>query len=203
LVDSEFDNLFQSGKIGCSVSWGDKNKFYQGKLIRDTHFLWLGLEIINGESLTIVRWQKIHPKAGEPNFYFYPPDCWYEAENFAGQAVCRPQWHLSLVDIVPGSTSKWHDDQKKMLPDGYEVPSAIEEVTKDILFYRRRGVWPNSKVYACVSGLTADGRRVFVGYGGFGGLNVDRWNGEPYADVGLSASQQSPRYFGIKKRSLI
>ena len=47
-------------------------------------------------------------------------------------------------EIVPGSINKTWAEQIAMIPAEYEVPLAVEEVTKPILHYRKNGSFPYS-----------------------------------------------------------
>jgi hypothetical protein len=42
-----------------------------------------------------------------------------------------------VLEVIPGSAGITYKEQVEMLPPEYEVPFAIEELTKNILYYRR------------------------------------------------------------------
>lgn len=166
--------------------------FVKGKTIRETHFAFLGLKAINGESLTILTLQKLHPATGQPKFYSYAPSAWYSSHDFAKVTTLSFRWYLMLKDIVPKSTSTNFENQKAMLPAEYEVPLCVEEVSKDLLAFRKNGAYPNGSVYARCSVVSADGFRLIAGYCGHGGVSVHYWDDDGDYDVGLAASRKLP-----------
>ncbi len=165
--------------------------FNQGKLVRETHFAFLGLDKLNGSPFSILKFQELHPASGQPKFTSYIPYSWYSQQAFASKTATL-RWYLLLASIVPKSTSTAWDKQKAMLPAEYEVPTAIEEVSKDILAYLKTGVYLNPSVYARVKDTTSDGGRVRVGRFGGGGLGIDRWSDGGGYSVGVSASRKLP-----------
>jgi hypothetical protein len=165
--------------------------FVKGKSIRETHFAFLGLDAVGGKSLTIIKWQELHPASGQPRFYSYAPDNWYANEKFGNTPTCGFRWYLMPLEIVPNSTDKTYQGQVSMLSAEYEVPFAVEEVSKDLLYHRKNGVYLNPQRYGRCQDVTSVGRRVYVGYSGTGGLGVDRWSdGGCYYDIGLAASRK-------------
>ncbi|MBM2820344.1 MAG: hypothetical protein HW405_104, partial [Candidatus Berkelbacteria bacterium] len=149
-----------------------------GQAVSQTHFGFLGVKIVSKASLTIVKWQEICPAGGQPRFYQYGADCWYTNEEFATTVSLDLQWYLVLKDVVPGSTSKVWETMLGMLPPEYETPTPVVEATKDILYYKRNGVYLNPGVYAATDALDSDGYRVVVGDFRQSGLTVYNWDGE-------------------------
>lgn len=166
--------------------------FNKGKAVRETHFAFLGLEKLNADPLTILKWQQLHPASGQPRFASYAPDSWYSQQTFASETA-KLRWYLVLASIVPNSTNTAWSDQLAMLPADYEVPTGIEEVSKNILAYRKTGVYLNPNVYARVNNTASGGRRVGVGGFGGGGLSIYFWGGDGYYGLGVSASRKLPR----------
>jgi len=194
--------------------------FVKGKsVLRETHFAFLGLDRLNGKSLTILKWHELHPATGQPRFYsannpwycsqwhelhpatgqpqFYSANNpWYGTQKFATEITCGLRWYLMPLAIVSGSESKTYEEQVAMLPQSdYEVPTACEEVTKDILYYRKNGICLNPSRWGRTQAVTSNGYR--VGIGGFGdgfgesGLGVGRyWDGFRDYYVGLAASRK-------------
>lgn len=141
--------------------------------------------------MSILKFQELHPASGQPRFASYVPDSWYAQQAFASNTATL-RWYLPLASIVPKSTSTAWDKQLLMLPAEYEVPTAIEEVSKDILAYRKTGVYLNPSVYARVNDTTSDGYRVDVGGIGGDGLSIYGWDGSDGCRVGVSASRKLP-----------
>jgi hypothetical protein len=167
--------------------------FYKGKSIKETHFAFLGLDSFKGKPLTVIKWQELHSKSGQPRFYSYAPDCWYAKEKFAINSTCRFRWYLMPLEIIPDSTEKTYQEQVAMLSTEYEVPLAIEEITKLILYYRKNGIYLNPTNYGRCQDVSSGGFRVRVGLFDSVGLDVDYWWGDDRNYfVGLAASRKFP-----------
>jgi len=165
--------------------------FYKGKSVKETHFAFLGLDTFKGKPLTILRWQELHPASGQPKFYSYAPDSWYSKEKFGNKPTCGFRWYLMPLEIVPESTNKTYAEQTAMLSADYEVPLAIEEITKVILYYRKNGIYLNSTRYGRCQDVASNGYRVDVGYFVSEGLNVNRyWDDFHHHSIGLAASRK-------------
>ncbi len=165
--------------------------FNTDKLVKDTHFAFFGLPSLNGKALTVLGWHDIHPATGQPKFYFNQ-DPWYKGEGYANKAVCEARWYLLLKDIVPGSTDKMPEEQEKMLPPEYEIPTTIAEVTKDILCFRKTDVRVNPSRWAHCKEKTSDGFLSCVGHFAACGLYVSIWDGSRYYYIGVGASRKLP-----------
>jgi hypothetical protein len=172
-----------------------KCPFNPGKLVRETHFAFLGLTGINGEPLTVKKWMALHPATGQPRFYFASGP-WHAGQPYADEATMELKWHLLLKSIVPGSTDKTPEQQVAMLPEEYEVPSTIAEVTKDILVFRKTNVRHNFSHWAACKERTIKTSKVDKGLvscvGSFrgDGLRVYYWDGHSsHWLVGVGASR--------------
>lgn len=162
-----------------------------GKVTKDCHFAFVGLDRLNGKPLTILKLQELHPVTGQPKFYSYAPSAWYSEQKFAKETTMDFRWYLLHQNIVPKSEDKNYGDQKAMLTTDYEVPSAVTEATKDLLVFRKTGNFVNPSRYARCECVTSDGHRVPVGYFDESGLDVnDYWgDGRPYP-FGVAASRR-------------
>ncbi|MEI8174828.1 MAG: hypothetical protein WCG28_02660 [bacterium] len=169
--------------------------FNKGKLVKDTHFAFIGMPAINDEPLTVAKWLEIHPADGQPKFYFNDSP-WHVGQPHTDIAVLEPRLYIMLREIVPGSTRKTPEEQVAMLPPEYEVPTTIAEVTKDILVYRRTGKRCNGSYWAACSERTVQttqasaGRVSCVGHFSEFGLDVYDWSGNQSGDVGVGASRK-------------
>lgn len=162
-----------------------------GKVVKDCHFAFVGLDRVNGKPLTILKLQEIHPATGQPKFYSYAPSAWYSEQKFAEETTMSFRWYLLHQNIVPKSESKTYDEQKAMLAVDYEVPSAVAEATKDLLVFKKTGNFVNSSRYARCEVVSSFGYRVGVGLFGESGLLVGYfWDGYRYGDFGLAASRK-------------
>jgi len=169
--------------------------FNKGKLIKDTHAAFLGLPKLNGQPLTVAKWIELHPATGQPKFYF-TNDPWHAGQPHTDAATLLPQWYLLLTEIVPGSTKKLPDEQVKLLPAEYELPTTIAETTKDLLVFRKTGQRPNYSKWARCSETTiktktcSDEYPSVVGDFGESGLLVSYWYGYRLDLVGCGASRK-------------
>ncbi len=156
--------------------------FHPGKMIRETHFAFVGLDHV-----TIAELQKLYPQSGQPRFYSYE-DSWYAKQKFATKTTLALRWYLLLKDIVPGSENKTFDEQQAMLSDEYEVPSAVAEIAKDLFVFEKTGNHVNANRYARTADLDSGGNRVLAGLCAVKGVNVDFWNDDRRDDgVGVGA----------------
>lgn len=113
--------------------------------VAQTHFAFLGLPDINGEPLTIMRWHKLLPT--DKLTFYYDHLCyrsrsglWYGQERFATEMTCELKWYLLPLSPTPNPSLRTYKEQVAMLPrvykdaEGYEVSTAVVEVTKYILY---------------------------------------------------------------------
>ena len=167
-----------------------------GKVVKDCHFAFVGLDRINGKPLTILKLQELHPATGQPKFYSYASSAWYSNEKFAKETTMSFRWYLLHQNIVPKSEDKTYGEQVQMLTADYadyEVPSAVTEATKDLLVFRKTGNFVNPSRYARCECVSSDGGRVYVGRFGEFGLFVFRcWDDCRGYDVGVAASRKLP-----------
>ena len=169
--------------------------FNKGKLVKDTHFAFLGISGLNGQPLTVAKWLELHPATGQPKFYFNT-DPWHTGQPHTDVATMQLRWYLLLKNIVPGSTDKTPEEQVAMLPPKYEVPTTIVETSKDILVFKKTGERPNRSRWAACTERTVKTDKVSAGnvscvgvFDGFG-LSVSHWVAARYCNVGLGASRK-------------
>lgn len=165
--------------------------FVADKTIRETHFAFLELDRINGDPLTIMKWQQLQPAPGQPRFYKYGSEAWYGNQEFAVRTTGELRWRLMPLEIVPNSTSKTFAEQTAMLPTEYEVPLTVTEVSKAMLYFRKSGKCVNPNRYGRCLDLFSLGRRVFVGFFGADGLYVSSgWDGSRYGNLALASARK-------------
>lgn len=156
-------------------------KFYRDKEVKETHFAFLGIVNINNEPLTIMALHELPLLMEQPNLRFSDP--WYKERWFAAKRTCRFRWYLMLSEIIPGSEDKPRKEQFALLPEHYRIPSAIEVVVKNILYFRKNKVYSNQFRWGrCLEPNTFVGR--FGRYGQF----IERyWDGASIHDLGIHA----------------
>ena len=163
--------------------------FHPGKMIRETHFAFVGLDHV-----TIAELQELYPQSGQPRFNSYMSgDAWYKNERFAKEVTLKLRWYLLLKDIVPKSENKTFEEQQAMLPVEYEVPSAVAETAKDLFVFQKTGRYANPDRFARTADL-ADRLRVYVGCFDATGVYVSSsLDDGRRGSVGVSASRKIPR----------
>jgi hypothetical protein len=164
-----------------------------GKVVKDCHFAFVGLDRIKGKPLTILelQLQEPHPATVQPRFYSYAPSVWYSDEKFARETTMSFRWYLLHQNIVPKSEDKAYDEQVRMLTADYEVPSAVTEATKDLLVFHKTGNFVNPSRYARCECVPSVGDRVVVGHFDERGLVVGHyWDCFHDYRIGLAASRK-------------
>jgi len=162
-----------------------------GKVVKDCHFAFWGVDNINGSSLTVAKWLELHKE-----IFYFKNNPWYIGQPYTDVAVMQRRCYLLHKKIVPGSTGKTPEEQMKMLPLEYEVPTTIAEVTKDILAFRKTGERFNGSKWAACAERTVKTDKanaglvscvgLFIAFG----LDIYHWDCNPYSYVGLSASRK-------------
>jgi hypothetical protein len=167
--------------------------FFPKWKVRQTHFAFLGMSAVGGESLTLLRFEKFHPPGRKPRFDSGVTP-WYGLEVFTWRTL-EFRWYFLLKRVVPGSLNLSYAAQTALLPSGYEPPLALEEAMKDIFFYWKHSFWRylNSDCLARCRDRTADGAVVEVGNFDKAGLSISHSApDEPSPDSGIGASCKCP-----------
>ena len=186
----------EASSTGSIVPWTQEQltgpcPFHEGKRVNETHFLFLGLNRLDGSPLTIKHLHERHRSPSQPYFFTYKQPL-YPLSEFETKATCRFRWYLMPLQAVPTSFGKAYGDQLTLLPNAYEVPRVVEEVLKLIVYYIHNGVYLNSDCYArCSEVQPLDGKQVHVGDFDFHGLNVGFSSPVARAPfIGLAASRK-------------
>lgn len=158
--------------------------FVEGKIIKETHFAFLGVE------RTILGFYRLHPAWGKPHSRL-TDDLWQGVKEIAEEQTCSFRWYLILKEIIPYSRSETYEQQLAMLPPEYEVPLAVEEVAKNILYYTKNRTPLNPGTWARCREATFVGR-VLVG-------DLD----EHGVGLGERLDDDFPSYIGIGASRLL
>jgi hypothetical protein len=153
--------------------------------IKQEHFLFLGLDRLDGKPLNLPTWNKVYSGEYHPKFYLD----WYLTHDFA-KKTCRLCWYLMPVGIVEGSNNHSYDQQIAMLPSEYEVPSAIERVSANILYYLLNRKYLDPDYWARTNDKSYSGDRVLVRGNSYDGLVVYVWRDDADSYGGVSASRK-------------
>lgn len=166
-----------------------------GEIIKNCHFAYFGVDSFSGAPLNIQMLQKLHPvaaKPGEPRFERYSSDQWFSKEKFTN-SVLVPGWRLLHINIVPSSRGKPWEKQRKTLAPGYAIPTLLEELLKNLLFFKKTGGYANPKEYGRCAEVDSFGLRVDTGgCNDFGrNITINHWDGNtPYPAIGIAASRK-------------
>jgi len=169
--------------------------FNLGKKVKDTHFAFLGISNINSQPLTVAKWLELHPATGQPKFYFNT-NPWHMGQPHTDVATMQLRWYLMLKGIVPNSTKKTPEEQALMLPKNYEIPTTIEEVSKNIIFFRKTGERLNELKWAACErivmkiGKISAGCISCVGHFDKDGLGIIYCDGNHSDHIGIGASRK-------------
>jgi|GEM_PF-1523629 len=166
--------------------------FNKGKLIKNTHFAFLGLPCINNEPLTVLKWHALRPWSNRPRIWFSQLKPWCSGEHFAKDTTLELRWYLLLKNIIPDSTNKMPDEQEQMLPPEYEIPTTIAEVTKNFLVSYKANYRPNPSQWARCKDFTSQGFLSCVGRFKDDGFVVGYWNNfrRGHGNIGMGASRK-------------
>lgn len=183
-------NIDLSKRLLCSIpefTWSEEIlnapcPFIKGKSVKETHFAFLGLDSLDNEPLNSLKFFSL----------YFDPNLLHSKRELINDKTCSLQWYLILKEVVPDSYEKTYQEQLAMLPLEYEVPSAVEEIAKNILFFKKNGIYLNRSYLArCHDGDKLKGHLV-VGYCDDLGPRVYDWPDEDDAhnpNVGIAASR--------------
>ena len=109
--------------------------FEKNKAVKETHFGFLGLTIINGNPLTIMKFDELYSSEDQSIFF----NTWWCEGKFATERTCAFRWYLMPMRIIDDSLDKTYKAQVKILQPNYEIASAVEEVAKNFLYFAKNG----------------------------------------------------------------
>ena len=105
--------------------------------INQSHFLFLGVDEFNGKPLNLQAWCDYFQGTDHPKF-LRSGGIWFLSEEFS-QLTCLSRWYLMTKSVALGSKNVYYYQQLSMLPENYEVPTAIERVTGNLLYHLQNG----------------------------------------------------------------
>lgn len=158
-------------------------------ILNQKHFLFLGLDRLDGKPLDILQWRKLYSdRKKQPCFYLD----WYLKEAFA-QKPLGPRWYWVTIELVPNSKNLTYDPLAALLPPTYEMPSAIERVTANLLWYLMNNVYMDSERDRCaIAEKDSQGRVVEVAGFPIDGLAIGGGFAAATALRGVAASRRLP-----------
>jgi hypothetical protein len=161
--------------------------FFPGMSVKDTHFAFLGLRSLRGRSLTCLRWYKIHQRR-----FDLDPTYWHRDQAYFAKKTCEFRWYLMLKEAMPNPEGRTYEEQIHLLPEDYEVPTVIEEVTKHVLYFVRNRIYVNKKRWSWCRDTDTWGNQIYVGGFNRDGLDI-WWLKTPSGDItmGLGCSRKT------------
>lgn len=150
---------------------------------RDTHVLVadFGLSIL-----------QIRYRVERRLFYSYS-NAWYNIEAFVKENS-KPQWRLIRKSEVDGSISKNLQEQKELLSDTEEVPTARAMVYVIILIYLAKGERMLENMYVRTRSVDFDNTSVHVGSFYLSGLSIEHLSGGLGKDgLGVASARKPDR----------
>ncbi len=105
--------------------------------IWETYFTFLSIDTIQGEPLTLAKFESLHPPTHQPCFRSGEIAHYYTMP-FVRETTCGFRWHCVRTRVVPGSRGLCCTEQKALLTQfpECEVPCALVEAMKEILFFQ-------------------------------------------------------------------
>ncbi|MDA2936057.1 hypothetical protein MYX06_02470 [Patescibacteria group bacterium AH-259-L05] len=154
-----------------------------GKAVKECHFAFLGLEKLRGHPLILDRWVILQPQ----EFAL----AWTRPVT---ESICEFRWYLVHKKTV--SAGLWGQKElDKVLPIMYEMPRAIVEVTKHILYHRKNNAYLDSGMYAYCDDRTSDFSQIYVGSSRSGIIINYVHETDPFppdCGIGIAASLKYP-----------
>jgi hypothetical protein len=154
--------------------------FWQGKRVRDTHFLTLIPASVDNRPFTLDSLQELiqKPKEGQGTKYssYWDPI----QKEWGSRAPTHSYWVLMTRDVIPGSRNKKFDEHKRIASQNehYEMPCLLEAAASILLGHVRTGAHfysDNPYTYTrCQERVTSSPSHPLI-VGGFSsaGLSVD------------------------------
>lgn len=164
--------------------------FAKGRRIHETHFAFIGLEQLGRTPLTIMELRRLHPAPGQPQF-FAEGQRLLGPQEFEKTKTPQFRWYLLPLSFVPNTHAMHLIDQVQIIPREYDVPLAVEEILKVILYFKKNGIYLNPTKFARCADTYFHGKYAHVGSFGFWGLTLGCWSPHvPHPDVALAASRR-------------
>lgn len=154
------------------------------------HFLFLGIETLDGKLLSPIFWSNFLPYLGY-NLRF---DLQNLGREDYTKKTCRFRWYLMPFGVFPGSTDHFLNEQTKILGNLYERPILAERFTGNVLCYILNNFGLDNNVWAITN--DSDSVGIWISLICFRentlclGSDTVRMNKEP--NIGIAASMKLP-----------
>jgi hypothetical protein len=177
-------------KLGEEICKADP--FDESLLVKDRHFLFY-----LPEDLNLTKLERLCSRDGGKTHFRacmeqLNQDCWYKNKKFTEEKGSG-NWLLALLSPIPQSFGKKHEEAKKLVPAGYQIPVALEATTAHILY----GLKNNCQLNPTCVGRTSsvDGQeRITVGRMSHQGLLIGKVeDDEEDLDTGLLIIKRIPQ----------
>ena len=186
-----FGKKFQLAKLP-KIPWSQFDiRISQEYGIKQEHFLFLGVDKLSGEPLNIDTWIELYHGNDHPKFASDWSDDW--ATDIRNE-TCRSRWYSMPIGYVINTVNQTYERGQYLLPPGYEIPSMIERVSANILYYHLNGEYldPGERGARTNALSPSDdyGRRRHVFVSGNKNAGLSYGFMEPMSTVGIAASVQ-------------
>jgi hypothetical protein len=151
--------------------------FWPSKKVRDTHILTLIPTNIGEQPLTLASLKQM---IGKKDMYY---TC--HLGEYKDKPPTQTQWVLMSRNIIPQSWMLSYPDQKKRMPEGYQVPTVLQAVTSIIMHFVDTGNRLYPYTYTNCQEIHGRGYHLSVGEYSADGLIV--YSKYPSKNVGVSA----------------
>lgn len=105
--------------------------FNPGKLIKETHFAFLGLNEINGKRTSIDQLKKMSLLKGKLSLR----TSYYQDYIIPNRRALQFKWYLMLRKLELLQEARTFTVAKKAIPEEYEAATTVEAVFKNVLLY--------------------------------------------------------------------
>lgn len=146
------------------IPWNEEE--LRNPLIQQPHFLFLSVDRISGQlvTLSLIRKMYEHSSASHPKFNHRPflANDWYLGNQFAGVPITF-RWHWMSIGTITNSERV----EGSRVPKGYEIPSTSERILANVLFcllnkqYLDKTTWAVTSDCACVNSDENQGLLVY------------------------------------------
>ncbi|MDP3729762.1 MAG: hypothetical protein Q8R26_03400 [bacterium] len=160
--------------------------FENGKSIKETHFAFLGLDDFNGEPLTLMKWHVLHSYVDKKPKFHYDIDPWYRKHEFAAKSTCQFHWYLMPLAGFPNRNGNSYKEHLRLAPPEYEPASAVEEVVKAFLYYRKTGSYLEYERQSWCKDKDNRGDRVLADSFGYTGFRLESHDENAWKSCGVS-----------------
>lgn len=141
--------------------------------ICETHFAFLGLNLVSGQPLTISQMLELLKCSAYRRIEIPIVERWWSKHKFVTETTPQFRWYLMPIKTPHINCLSPHED--------YDYQPAVIEVLKSVLYYTRTGKFAAGEVVCCDQ--TDEYKMVSVGYG-----NIPTWLSVTFSNTSYAYS---------------